>query len=159
MIGSHPAQSLVMRLKRFCSASSAREIRRQILASDGKLSEEQKRTEEERRSKEILERQTERQEAERRRLESQQEQMNRDHEETLQRHKAEMQKTIEQERRELERKIVSENRRQQELNMNGHREKAARLEARVHQMQTNMDRKVKVTLNISRDYPGKKLEF
>ena len=98
----------------------------------------------------MLERQTERQEAERIRLEIQQEQMNRDHEDTLQRHKAEMQKKMEQERRELERKIVSENRRHQELMMNGHREEAARLEARVRQMQNNMDRKVSTIENIQK---------
>ena len=80
----------------------------------------------------MLERQTERQEAERVRL-------GRDHEETLQRHKTEMQKTME---RELERKIASENRRHQELMMNWRREEAARQEARVRQMQNNMDRKV-----------------
>ena len=85
-----------------------------------------------------------------RRLESQQEQMNRDHEETLQWHKDEMQKKMNQEKRELEKKIASENRRQQELMRNGHREEAARLEARLRQMQNNMDRKVllKVALNI-----------
>ena len=124
--------------------------RRQILAADGKLSEEQKRTEEDRRRREVQERQIERQKTEMKRLESQQEQMNRDHEETLQRHKDEMQKKMNQEKRELEKKIASENRRQQELMRNGHREEAARLEARLRQMQNNMDRKVllKVALNI-----------
>ena len=87
----------------------------------------------------MLERQTE---ADKIRLESQQ-----DHEETLQQYKAEMQNKMDQESRELESKIGSENRQQQELMMNWHMKEAARLEARVRQMQNNMDRKVEVTLN------------
>ena len=90
----------------------------------------------------MQERQIERKKTEMRRLESQQEQMNRDHEETLQRHKAEMQKKMNQDKKELERKIGSENMRQEELERNGHREEAARLEARLRPMQNNMDRKV-----------------